>query len=121
MGRQLYLLQITLGTSIDQGSDPAKHLSTCLTFNTSITHAEVKPGEAAGEIAVKRKWGGGDLSASLSQWACLQTSFRAWGKTIAEANRSVTCYSIVGLAPAFAKESRKEGGRSVQFVRCYHC
>jgi len=37
-----------------------------------------QPGEAAAaEIAVKRKWGGGDLTASLSQWSCLQTSFRA--------------------------------------------
>lgn len=103
------------------GPTPAKHLSTCLTFNTSITHGEVKPREAAGaEIAVKRKWGGGDLIASLSQWTCLQTSFRAWGKMIVEANRSMTCYSVVSPAPTFARERGREWGRSVQFVRCYH-
>lgn len=103
------------------GPTPAKHLSTCLTFNTSITHGEVKLGEAAGaEIAVKRKWGGGDLIASLSQWTCLQISFRAWGKMITEANRSMTCYSVLSPAPTFAKERGREWGRSVQFVRCYH-
>ena len=103
------------------GPTPAKHLSTCLTFNTSITHGGVEPGEAAAaEIVVKRKWGGGDLIASLSPWTCLQTSFKAWGKMIAEANRSMTCYSVVGLAPTFAKERGRERGRSVQFVRCYH-
>lgn len=129
MGREGQLLWASPSSARDwtfpgaahAGPTPAKHLSTCLTFNTSITHGEVKPREAAGaEIVVKRKWGGGDLIASLSQWTCLQTSFRAWGKMITEGNRSMTCYSVVSPAPSFAKERGREWRRSVQFVRCYH-
>lgn len=100
---------LDLSRCSNAGPTPAKHSHTCLTFNTSITHGEVKPREAAGaEIAVKRKWGCGDLSASLSQWTCLQTSFRAWGKTIAEAKRSMTCSSVLRPAPTFAKERGRE-------------